>query len=245
MYFFRRKIKPVLKGIINKLGFEYFPKGQPPNPTFEVSDVWEAWVSSRQINLSQLKILQIGSSDGSETDFLYPALNRLKCSAFLVEPMPHCFELLQKRYSDKKDYVTFFNVAIGPSDALLPMYHVAPNGHFSNTAFFRTLASFDRQHLLNHGIPYNEIISTEIPFWTIKHLYAACKISSPDLLLVDAEGLDAKIVTEAIKMSSTPQAIIFEFTHISKCERTNLYNLLTIKGYKFIHGVRDTLALRY
>ena len=56
------------------------------------------------------------------------------------------------------------------------------------------LASFNKSHLIKHGVKNNHINKEQINSLSIKYLIKKHQIKNLDLLFIDAEGYDGKIV---------------------------------------------------
>ena len=72
---------------------------------------------------------------------------------------------------------------------------------------------------------------------------ASFSIGHADIVAVDAEGLDALIVTDVLKAGLQPLVLLFEHKHLSQAARQTLLRLLR-ENCTVIEGPYDTLCTR-
>jgi hypothetical protein len=117
------------------------------------------------------------------------------------------------------------------------------------------IASFDLNHLLKHkyGVPdygitdnipnIEELIQVEkvecLRFDTLLDRWGVTRI---DLLNIDAEGFDAKIIQSIDFKRLKPAVIHYEHMHLEREQRLNCEALLRRQGYYIAHGFADTIA---
>ena len=101
---------------------------------------------------------------------------------------------------------------------------------------------FDKNHLLKHGVKKKHIIKEKVNSINIKELLNKYNIKNLDLLYIDAEGYDGKIVIDFLMNTNLKPIIIFEYIHINnETFNTLLFNhllniLLKAKLYHFLFG---------
>ena len=191
-------------------------------------------------------IVQIGSNDGKTGDPLNQLLNKHnQWKALFVEPVPYLFKRLQNNYSDESRFCCE-NVAINDGSKL-QFYWVDPKAksELEDLPFwFDQLGSFNKQHIVSQLEkriePY--ILSKELEGITLSTLLARNKVSQIDLLHIDTEGYDWKILSQLDLDRYTPKFILFEMNHLSEKELKEAYNFLTIK-YELFHVGIDVLAV--
>ena len=76
------------------------------------------------------------------------------------------------------------------------------------------ITSFNKKHLLNHGVRKKDIVKEKVNTISIKDLISKHSIKNLDLLLIDTEGYDAKIVEDFLINSTLRPYIIFEYIFI-------------------------------
>jgi FkbM family methyltransferase len=185
--------------------------------------------------------VQIGAYDGQTDDPAceYVLTGRMKC--LLVEPIEASFQKLRKLY-DGKPNVHLMQCCVGHSDGTQTMFKVRQGSKHHNMGT-GGLASFDKGHLLRHGIRKDEIEEVNVPCLTLKSLLAKFQLTKIDILQIDTEGFDAEVIKMALTLDNTPDCINFENTHLSLETKTALYDLLTRNGYVYSHDRVNSMAL--
>ena len=95
------------------------------------------------------------------------------------------------------------------------------------------ITSFDKNHLIKHGVKNNDIIKEKINSISIDELLSKYNINEFDLLYVDTEGYDGKIVIDFLLHSSLRPLIIFEYIHIDNKIFKKLLNVLISKKFHY------------
>jgi|GEM_PF-1202513 len=185
---------------------------------------------------SQKKFIQIGVNDGISHDPLYPYLAETRWIGLMIEPNVKMMEVLQENHKETSSELTFVNKAIG--EGIDPVLYLTDY----NTGF----ASFDKEHVIKHiGLDKANSIKTIsvdlITFGELIHRYP--KFQQCDLLLIDTEGYDAKIIQSIDFDSFHADVIIFEKVHIVEVELNSVTRLLEKKGYTIFDCRFDRLAI--
>lgn len=177
------------------------------------------WIGALTDSRKRL-VVQIGSNDGVSNDPLHEHLikNRL-WQAILVEPLPHLFEKLKKNYPSDARF-RFVNAAIndGTEQPFYFLKEEAAQKLANMPPWFNQLGSFDREHLLKH-LPASEpyIHTIMIKGVTLPDLLS--EGTKPDILHIDAEGYDWKILSQLDVPHVQPGIILFEQKHLSEVDR--------------------------
>ena len=95
------------------------------------------------------------------------------------------------------------------------------------------LASFEKRHLLKHGIRTFHIEKTKVETITLNNLIKKHNIKFLDLLFVDAEGYDGKIVYDFLLNTNFKPLIIFEYIHIENLFFEKLLIYLNKENYSY------------
>jgi FkbM family methyltransferase len=193
-----------------------------------------------------LTFVQIGSCDGKANDPLHEVVRSCRWSGILVEPMPWLFEELVANY-DAVPGLRFFQVAIGNGEGPMTMYSVEPRPE--DPRWVWQLTSFDRDVVMSHSddLPELEsrIFTVEVESRTVASLIAETGLTKVDLLHIDAEGLDDRIIRDLpLTASWAPQFLIFEKKHLSPTRYSDLRKLLRQAGYKVVNLSPDEFAYR-
>ena len=231
--------RKLLRHILKKTRYELSEKQQRlPIPTFDnVKLVLALYIITRP----NPTFVQIGAYDGQIDDPAseYVLTGKMKC--LLIEPIEAPFQNLKKIY-DCMSNVHLMQGAIANSDGNAIMFKVK-QGSQSYSIPRGGLTSFDKAHLLKHGIRKDDIEQVNVPCFTLKSLLAKFHFGKADILQIDTEGFDAEVVKMALTLDNTPDCINFENFHLSLEAKTELYDLLTKNGYVYSHDKFNTMAL--
>ena len=107
----------------------------------------------------------------------------------------------------------------------------------------RGINSFDRNHLIKHGVKSNHIEKKKINCISISNLLEKYNVSDLDLLFVDAEGYDANILIDFLKNSNQEPIIIFEYVHAENKLLESLVGLLLSKKYSYFNINENLICL--
>ena len=105
------------------------------------------------------------------------------------------------------------------------------------------ITSFNKNHLLNHGVKKKHIIKEKVNSISIKNLIKKYGLKKLDLLYIDTEGYDGKIVLDFLKTKSLHPIIIFEFIHIENRIFKNVIKKLLLSTKESLYaGIREFKA---
>jgi len=171
-----------------------------------------------------LFVLQIGSNDGMNDDPIFTALKRQRSwEALLVEPVPYLFERLKQNYNGNSR-VQFANVAIAEEATTSSFYYLdaSANLHIPGLPrWFDQLGSFDRNHITKHlgAVVEPFVRALDIPAVSLAALLERQNVSKIDVLHIDTEGYDWKILRQLDLRMFRPKVILFEHKHLQETER--------------------------
>lgn len=195
---------------------------------------------------NEVFLVQIGSNDGKTGDPFNQLLHKnAHWKALFVEPVPYLFERLKSNYTDAQRF-SFANVAINEG-GLLTFYWMDPEvkDKFDDLPFwYDQLGSFDKQHIINElgerMTPY--ILSQELEGIKLPDLLARNKVQNLDILHIDTEGYDWKILSQLDLEAYSPKFILYESNHLSEKELAASYHFLNDRYELFEAGI-DVLAV--
>ncbi len=209
------------------------------------------WIN-RYLKNTPLSIVQIGSNDGVSGDPIFELIKKnSKWKVLFVEPVPYLFSKLKKNYSYDPRFV-FENVAIndGTTQVFYSVQEDA-NKHIANLPpWYDQLGSFNRDNLTNHldGILAPYIVASNVNGITLDGLFTKNKIIGLDLLHIDTEGYDFKILSQLDLNKYSPTIILFEHKHLNVAEKKDAVNFLKEKydifglGGDFLCVKKNTLS---
>jgi len=200
----------------------------------------------KKLNTQDAFIVQIGSNDGKTGDPLFPLLQKNKnWKALFVEPVPYSFKKLKANYPDTNRFA-FENVAINQGEPLTFYWvdHSAKTEIPNLPYWFDQLGSFNRQHILNHfdGALEPFIRSKKLEGLTLPTLFERNQIEKINILHIDTEGYDWKILSQLDLNKFQPDFILMEYNHLSKEELQQTTTFLKSKYTLFNLGI-DMLAV--
>jgi len=225
----------LIKKIINTFGYKLIEKNWVKNERlisvktfFKLEAFLENLFLSHQINT----IIQIGANDGVRFDSLNKEIKKHMPKVILVEPIKSNFEELKINY-DKQDNIFFENSAISVDDEINYLYKVKESALNKYDEHIIGLTSFNKSHLIKHGVKKRDIVIEKISPISITNLLNKYKISQFDLLFIDAEGYDGRILNDFLDNCKIRPFIIFEYVHVEHSILQKVLNKLIEKEYLF------------
>jgi FkbM family methyltransferase len=192
--------------------------------------------------------LVVGAFDGVENDPTGEFIKKRRCGAILVEPQSGPFERLRENMRDH-DNVILINAAIDQVSGFRDI-HCVSVGTDDLPGWTEQLASFRKEHILSHedrapGVS-KRLTMRKVPTISFEDLLDRHHIKSLDVLQIDAEGMDAQLLTwfpfERIK----PALLHYETVHMSAEEQEGIRSRLNDLGYKVRRsGSMDNMAILF
>ena len=192
-------------------------------------------VAEHLLKHGSLTLLQIGANDGVVGDEIRGLIERYPIRGILVEPQPSAFERLRELHKDNQNLL-LINAAID--------CRTCKRYFFTSVEGDVQFASFDRNHLIRHGLTSKEITAHEVDCLTIDDVLRLANIDSVDLIQIDAEGYDYEIVKSIDFRRSGPKILRFEYRHFSEKDLDQCVRMLASHGYQFLTEERDMIAVR-
>ncbi len=202
----------------------------------------------------KLNIVQIGANDGKTSDPIYKKNLQYGNKLLLIEPQIQFREDLLRNYSDFKGELHIEHVAIGNSKERLK-FHILKKeyweeykskvGKLPDHAFSLIKNQVEIIMAERLGIDISKIdeymTTLDIDILPLQNLLKKYNFGDIDILQIDAEGYDFQIINslEDIK----PKIIHFESAFLSKNDWNLFKDFCEEKGYGFIQGIQDTLAI--
>ena len=191
-------------------------------------------IKSKIIETENFTFLQVGGFDGSSNDIMKPLLKRFPIRGIIAEPQDNVFSSLKANY---KNFNGVSVVKLGVSDVDCTKKFYQTIGYASQ------VCSLDKDHLLKHKIPKQDIASKMVKFLTIKSILSMHNFDKLNLLQIDAEGHDYTILKSIDYDLIKPQIIRFETTHMSKSGLNEVLEVMSSHNYKFHPENRDITAI--
>ena len=217
---------------------------------FEQHDVFYQTLSDFEKNKKEVLFLQIGSNDGISNDPLREFIVRgNRWQGCLVEPLPQTFRQLTKNYAyARRVTLKFRNAAISNKAGQVPIYRVKNEFHAEMPGFPDQVASFDPEHVIKHFPEHlrarHKVESVPVEVLTPSILLRELALERIDVLHLDVEGHEKKILDAFPISEISPKIIIFEHAHLSPLDRQDLTDKLDGWHFKMHNTQFDTIAVR-
>jgi len=232
----------ILKKFCGIFGYKLLEKNYIKNKQFLFykSDLKLNKIIENLIKNDQVKnLVQIGANDGKSFEELNILIKKYQIKSLLLEPIKENFELLKKNYEGFKN-VILENSALSINNKISFLYKVNPRYYHKYGEFIKAIPSFDRKHLIKHGVRSGHITKETVNQITFLELFKKNKILNLDLLFVDAEGYDYEIINNFFVVSKMRPVIIFEWIHGDHHEFKNIVIKISNENY-FIFPVNHDL----
>lgn len=204
---------------------------------------------------SPLVFVQVGSNDGFTNDPFCDFVVKSRCQGYFFEPVPSCYEALVANYerrigSDDISRLKFYNQAVSATSGDLTFYSVSESARLTlgkrAPDWCNQLGSFDRDHIAKHldGILEPFIVPTVVKSTRLSDFVRHEQLQRIDLLHIDAEGHDLKVLESLDFEDLVPKVILIEHKHLSVSDRLKLRELLEARGFVITSFNSDLLAVQ-
>ncbi|MEM6883560.1 MAG: FkbM family methyltransferase [Verrucomicrobiota bacterium] len=106
------------------------------------------------------------------------------------------------------------------------------------------MATTSPDEIYKRGYHPSEVNETPINCLTLSSLMRKYSLDHIDILQMDCEGMDGKIIKHFLHDGIHPAAIHFEHANLHSDERVELRNLMSSHGYDVIEYEYDCLAFQ-
>ena len=223
----------LLKKICGLIGFKLIDKDLIKNERIiskfsyrNLNDIINKLFSNNLIN----SLIQIGANDGLRFDILNKYIKEYSPKAILVEPILKNFEDLKSNYYNQNN-IFFENSVISVNNEVGFLFKVDEKKLKFYSDHVIGISSFDKTHLIKHGISRFHIKKEKVNSISFIKLIKKYSIKNLDLLMIDAEGYDGKIVIDFLSNCSLRPVIIFEYIHIKNKLFEKMINIISLKNY--------------
>ena len=237
-------IKGFIKSSLRRIGYrvQHIPAGLRKCPESEISLKLEHLAALQLCRRGDFFFVQVGAFDGSCVDPIHEMVCRYRWRGMLIEPEPTAFASLQRTYKDHS-HLTLVQAAISNQNGKATFYRLrkdAPNPPSKAPL----VSSLDKAMLLkNVGTQFEPYVeSIEVPCRTLTDLLKEHGASHVDLLQIDAEGYDLKILQSLDFKAIRPAVINYEHDLLSPADQLESWNLLLGHDYKIFVLLPDTMA---
>ena len=226
----------ILKKFCGIFGYKLLPKNYIKNKNYitkfsclNLEKIITTLVEKKIIN----SLIQIGANDGISHDHLHNIIKKYSLESLLLEPIEKYFFDLKNNYSNYKN-VRIENSALSVNNEILFLHKVNPKYFNKYGTLSSGISSFYKDHLVKHGIKEKHIIKEKLNQISFNELLIKYSINSFDLLLIDTEGYDCRIVNDFfLKIKEIRPIIIFEWSHIKNSELEDTLKIINKNNYSF------------
>jgi FkbM family methyltransferase len=237
-------MKLVIQRVLNRLGYEV-RRLRPPSKapllnvlSLVVEDYLRRKVERRD---GDFCFVQIGANNGISADPMRPYILKHHWRGILVEPHPSAFARLVENYRAEPQ-LAFENAAIAEHDGMTLLYSPKQRAGLGDLTL---TSSFDRAAVARISRHYGtDVEELSLPALTIQSLLAKHGVRSIDLVQIDAEGFDDRIVAMFARSGSLPAIFHFETGSLPPERCRTCFDLLAELGYRIATVGLDAVAYR-
>ena len=229
--------KKILKKMSEALGYKLvnkdFIKNQRSLDNYNLINI--RLILKLIFNNNNIKsLIQIGANDGKRFDHISEFIkNKDELEAILVEPVKKYFEQLKENYKDLKN-IKFENPAISKNNEINFLYCVKDKFLENYQDHIKGINSHEMKHLLNHNVKESHIEKIKVETLTFSNLIKKYDLTEIDLIYIDVEGYDDKIVLDFLDNSKLRPILIFEYIHIKNTSFEILIKKLIDENYRIL-----------
>jgi FkbM family methyltransferase len=221
------------------------PRVLARRPEAQLTVSLEMVLAKRFVEVDDFYFVQIGAFDGICVDPITRMLARLRCRGLMIEPHPGAFAQLTTNMAGRPN-LELLQVAVSDTEGQLPFYCVDPAAPGAPTKA-PLLSSLSRKKVLEEldpALDWNPWIrEIRVLCVTLNSLLAGRNIPRLDLLQIDAEGHDGRILRSLDFTRWKPAIIHYEHARLSPEEMDVCWRELIRLGYRLHVSSPDTLAV--
>lgn len=217
-----------------------------------IDDELQLWIDNYSRSQNRpINFIQVGASDGLRWDPIRRFIIRDKWKGVLIEPLKPVYEILRSNYSYlKNNDLIFENCAISTDKGSVKFWSYSTQFlkslSIEDRLYYLRKSSLDKTHvekIFSKTEKHEECIAcyetTSLTLKKIIERYFPGNVI--DLIIIDAEGLDDKVIRTIDFDICFPKAIIYESHNLSENNQI-IENYLLEKGYSLKRIGGDTVA---
>lgn len=203
-------------------------------PADPVTWRWHRWASRN----ADVFFVQIGSNDGFAGDPLEMYIDQHRgWRGILVEPIPETFLRLEQRRTNHRFQLV--QAAVTDHDGNVAMHVID-----STIRHTSELATLDEAVALSHRSNIDDFSTHVVDVPAVTFATLTYGVADIDVLHVDTEGHDARILAQVDFDRWTLRAVLYEHRHLSASDRASTVKLLRARGFRVWSNASDALGLR-
>jgi FkbM family methyltransferase len=246
----RRALRGRLENFFRSKGYEFVLRHGTalPEPAAPLRPSFDLVMSAYLLHHPRPFFVQIGAFDGITNDPLHPHVIRHDLHGLLVEPQEIFYKELRANYGDRPG-LSFERAAIADSCGTRKLYRIRPE-YAEEYPDSRGMASFSLRKLQKHFAERFEhytddyITSESVPCLTFGELLKKHNVNAFDILQVDVEGYDHRVLEMVDLERNLPDIIQYESINLSPTDHRSSMERLARYGYSLCVVGLDTLAVQ-
>jgi len=193
-----------------------------------------------------LTFVQIGSNDGLKNDPIGNFVKQFKWKGIMVEPFEKNFNKLKANFNNNPD-LFFEQCGITEREGNLDFFYIE-NIEADEPDWYDQVGSFDKTTFIKNieVIPslVERMAVKKIPTKTFGQLLTEYQLNHVDLVHIDTEGYDYKILRTIDFEKYNPKVLIFEIEWMTHYELREIKKLLHKYNYKLYYYHVDCIAVK-
>lgn len=204
--------------MVNIFGKDIVPVS---DPQVKIQDVLEAYDKKNDV-----QFIQVGASDGLKNDYIHDKVVNHGWSGILIEPVPKSFKQLSNNYRGLDVFLE--NVAISDKSGEFPFF----------VGKVPSVSSFNKKH-----DPLKVAKKIMVPTLTLNQVITKRLFFQFDLLQIDAESYDFRVIKSIDLSKYAPRIIHYEHRHLGD-EKIACEKHLQQHGYTLYFNRNNTIATK-
>lgn len=235
-------MKKIIRNTARRAGFSIMKYPASPFPVMPVFRICVQYLMAAKGEV--LQFVQIGANDGVFGDPLRDFVVKFPWRGIVIEPQPEVFSKLRANYDAQKERLILENVAISDHSGTITMYALKKE-QGANLTTLETSASSADPRIAGKQLHSNCLQAFTVPCLTLNDLLDKHSMTAIDILQIDVEGHEFKILSALDFSRYTPLLIQFETGNLSPKEIDRTVQCLTKSNYRIFYGgiQMDTLAI--
>lgn len=208
-----------------------------------------AWLDDFSKQRSEVIFVQVGANDGIRDDPVREYIVRnSKWRGLLIEPIPSLFAELKRnyKYCNSNDRLVFENIAISDHVGTLRLWRLMESQYSKYPDIAQGMVSFNRENFRGMISPedFDKALTHEnVPCADFASLLEKHSFQRIDLLVIDVEGYEERVLKQFPFERLRPAAIAMEVFRLDPQGRENVLKLLADNGYHIEELGQDLVAI--
>jgi FkbM family methyltransferase len=194
----------------------------------------------------EVQFVQVGSNDGKKNDPLNKFIISYNWHGILIEPIQENFKKLTETYNNYSGNLILENIAIATKKSILDFYYIE-NIKDDEPDWYDQVGSFDKETFFKNISVHKELLKRvgirKVQAENINEILKKNGFNNIDLLHIDAEGYDFRIISSLNFQKYLPALILYEEEWLSHSDQLECRKLLKTKGYYSLKSGSDIICI--